>query len=60
MIIFSCFCLSGNIRLVNGDLSADVYSGRLEIFQNSTWGTVCDDYFSTVDAIVTCKTLGYR
>ena len=43
------------VRLVDG---ISPYEGRLEVFYNNTWGTVCDDYFGNIDATVACKSLG--
>ncbi|XP_067660684.1 uncharacterized protein [Haliotis asinina] len=32
--------------------------GRLQVFHDETWGTVCDDNFGNVDARVACRALG--
>lgn len=48
------------LRLVSSSgESYGVSSGRLEIFINSTWGTVCDYYFSFIAAGLACRQLGF-
>ena len=49
-------CENGDIRLVGG---RNQYEGRVEICWNEVWGTVCDDFWSTFDATVACRQLGY-
>lgn len=46
-----------SIRLVDGSYSSE---GRLEIYHNGEWGTVCDDGFNCANAMVACRQLGYR
>jgi len=34
-------------------------AGRLEVYYNNTWGTVCNDGFYHVEAQVACHMLGF-
>ena len=49
-------CSNGDIRLEGG---STLYEGRVEICRNQQWGTVCDNMWSSVDATVVCRHLGY-
>ena len=44
------------IRLVDG---AGEHEGRVEVFHAGAWGTVCDDYWTKVEADVACRMAGY-
>jgi len=42
-------------RLVGGPSELE---GRLEVLHEGVWGTVCNNAFDNLDAVVACRSLG--
>ena len=51
----SCFD-EGDVRLANGSSAQE---GRVEVCINGSYGTICDDKWSSLDASVVCRQLGF-
>ena len=56
ILYFSEGYSNGNVRLIGGTSSR---RGRVEIWYNSQWNTVCHNSWDINDANVVCQQLGY-
>ena len=60
-VILSCL-VEGSVRLLTTSSSSSTTLspfGRLEVYINGRWGTVCDNGFSNTSANVVCQQMGF-
>ena len=56
VLFYMIICFSAETRLVGGSSYSE---GRVVVFYNRAWGTVCDDDWDMTDAQVACHSMGY-
>ena len=57
---YSSYCfLAWSLRLVSSSSTYGTSAGRLEVYFDNEWGTVCDNSFDSIAADVACSQLGY-
>ena len=59
MVYYLVGQFEGELRLVSSIGSTGGSSGRLEIYHNLVWGTVCINSIGSTVAAVACRQLGY-
>ena len=48
--------MNGSLRLTDG---LSPYEGRVEIYWDSEWKSICNDGWDEVDAVVVCRQMKY-
>lgn len=54
-------CVDGEVLLYNGSHSSPNFTrGTVLVCYDNSYGTVCDDFWDKLEAMVVCKQLGYE
>ena len=56
MFTFTCYSTTATVRLSGGHTP---HEGRVELFYNQEWGTICDNGWGITDAEVVCRALDF-